>query len=126
METSLKNLIDSESSTNRIPKVVSTVIALHRNKSSSMIFSRIPMLIALKLDFQPQTLYPEPYRQPHRFPVSATQPCLSPPPKFPIQRSSRSPLSQLFERHTHQLRLPAKHHLLLPLTEDHSRSKPSQ
>src|SRR3546814_12102984 len=70
METSLKNLIDSESSTNRIPKVVSTVIALHRNKSPSMIFSRIRMLIDLKLDFQPQTLYPEPYRQQHRFPRS--------------------------------------------------------
>src|SRR3546814_13824180 len=96
METSLKNLIDSESSTNRIPKVVSTVIALHRNKSHTMIFSSIRMIIELKLDFQPQTLYHEPYRQQNRFTVSANQPCLSTTPKLLIQRSSRSTFYKIF------------------------------
>src|SRR5690606_21524378 len=84
METSLKNLIDSESNTNRIPKVVSTVIALHRNKSHSMIFSRNRMFTGLKPDLQPRPPYPAPrssYLQPRpplpeypRFPVSAIPP----------------------------------------------------
>src|SRR5690606_18762004 len=51
METSLKNLMDSVRRTKSIPKVVSTVIALHNNKSHSMIFSRVRILS--QVDYSP-------------------------------------------------------------------------